>query len=565
MVAAAALPSAASADTYTVTNYFEGDGSLRNQIAAAEAHPGPDTVAFAPSLTKVIVQGQITIDDPALTVTGNGRTKPEIWAIGDRGFSLTSAAVATFQHMSITEGRPRGNGGNFLNEGTLTLDDVLVTGGVAVAGGTTGQGGGVYNTGTLHVQDSSIEGNGARADNGPDGGQGAGIYNAGTATIERSSVSSNRVSGGGSFSGQGGTGAGGGIYNTGTLAITDSTIAKNEAAGGSDPNFPSGFAHGAGIENAGSGKLTIRNTTLNGNQAIGFGGSTSGATWGGAIANGGAASMDIQNSTFANNTAYSNVGAGARSFGGAIDNDSTAESTITGATFSGNAARKGATIQADRATLTLKSSILDGGQDLAGNPAANCGGPTLNTAGYNIESTDSCGLRKSSNDQVNTDAGLRKLTDNGGPTETIAFGLSSPALDMGVDGGVESDQRGAKRPVVFPDVTQPAGGDGSDVGAYELQSLPGDTGRRIDARARKRTVSAGRETCITFKARRKVHGQVRGPLRNVTVEFGLETKTTGRKGKVRFCGSWDKPGTVTAQFSKNTFKPATVSVRVVAR
>src|SRR5205807_10092448 len=66
------------------------------------------------------------------------------------------------------------------------------------------------------------------------------------------------------------------------------------------------------------------------------------------------------------------------------------------------------------------------------------------------------------------------LQDNGGPTKTIALRPNSPAIDKGDSGGSITDQRGFARPVVIPG-TQPSPGDGSDIGAYEMQAdqLPG--------------------------------------------------------------------------------------------
>src|SRR5207248_2019864 len=62
------------------------------------------------------------------------------------------------------------------------------------------------------------------------------------------------------------------------------------------------------------------------------------------------------------------------------------------------------------------------------------------------------------------------LQDNGGPTRTIALQLNSPALNRGnraalSDLALNVDQRGFTRPIGNPAV---AGGDGSDIGAFEL-------------------------------------------------------------------------------------------------
>ena len=68
---------------------------------------------------------------------------------------------------------------------------------------------------------------------------------------------------------------------------------------------------------------------------------------------------------------------------------------------------------------------------------------------------------------------LGPLQDNGGPTETHALGSGSPAIEGGHSSGSNTDQRGLARPVVIP-ATMPVG-DGSDIGAYEVQAdvLPG--------------------------------------------------------------------------------------------
>ena len=64
---------------------------------------------------------------------------------------------------------------------------------------------------------------------------------------------------------------------------------------------------------------------------------------------------------------------------------------------------------------------------------------------------------------------LGPLQNNGGPTPTMALlSGSSPALDAGISGGLTFDQRGWVRPFDHPAITNVLGGDGSDIGAYEL-------------------------------------------------------------------------------------------------
>ena len=63
--------------------------------------------------------------------------------------------------------------------------------------------------------------------------------------------------------------------------------------------------------------------------------------------------------------------------------------------------------------------------------------------------------------------------------------IGSPLIDQGNSFGVSTDQRGFARPIRFPQIAAPAGGDGSDIGAVEYgSSLPCsdcDTQVTIDA------------------------------------------------------------------------------------
>ena len=64
----------------------------------------------------------------------------------------------------------------------------------------------------------------------------------------------------------------------------------------------------------------------------------------------------------------------------------------------------------------------------------------------------------------NQDPKLGPLAYLGGPTPTHPLRYDSPALNAGNGGGLTTDQRGLPRPIGTPAV---AGGDGSDIGAYE--------------------------------------------------------------------------------------------------
>jgi hypothetical protein len=63
------------------------------------------------------------------------------------------------------------------------------------------------------------------------------------------------------------------------------------------------------------------------------------------------------------------------------------------------------------------------------------------------------------------------LVLNGGPTRTIALMTGSPAIDKGkLQGGVTTDQRGRTRPFDNTSIPSATGGDGSDIGAFEVNA-----------------------------------------------------------------------------------------------
>jgi hypothetical protein len=64
---------------------------------------------------------------------------------------------------------------------------------------------------------------------------------------------------------------------------------------------------------------------------------------------------------------------------------------------------------------------------------------------------------------------LGPLGSNGGPTETHPLLPGSIAIDQGHASGTVADQRGQTRPCDLPSVANAVGGDGSDVGALEVQ------------------------------------------------------------------------------------------------
>jgi hypothetical protein len=66
---------------------------------------------------------------------------------------------------------------------------------------------------------------------------------------------------------------------------------------------------------------------------------------------------------------------------------------------------------------------------------------------------------------------LGPLQMNGGPTPTHALLAGSPAINQGNCFGIHEDQRGWHRPFRYPGIAFAPGGDGSDIGAFELDTL----------------------------------------------------------------------------------------------
>ncbi len=81
------------------------------------------------------------------------RAKDIVGAVTN-GYVISNAGTLTIKNGTIRGGHNNGNGGGVFNNGTLTLEGVIVTGNYAKAGA------GVYNTGTLNVQgDVKVTGN----------------------------------------------------------------------------------------------------------------------------------------------------------------------------------------------------------------------------------------------------------------------------------------------------------------------------------------------------------------------------------------------------------------------
>ncbi len=184
------------------------------------AGSGDDVITFFADYT-ITLNSQLDSINDTLVINGDGANNTIIQA-------NANPDTATYRVFQVT------------NIGSLTLNNLTVRNGKCngLCTVTAHSGGGIYTEGTLIINDSVISGNYVSA-----GGSGGGIYNdGGNVTINRSLFSDNQ-----SYN------AGGAILNDGAMTITNSTITNNTAT-----NNAAG-----GIVNY--GPLSIYNSTISGN------------------------------------------------------------------------------------------------------------------------------------------------------------------------------------------------------------------------------------------------------------------------------------------------------------
>jgi PKD repeat protein len=479
----------------TVTNTNDsGPGSLRHVMAGAKSG---DRIDFAPTLagktiylvSPLVISKNLTIDASTLSahihVDGQGSI---------RVFEVTSGTTVVLKNLVIANGFHLNTGGGLYNAGTVTIDTcefisnkahfgggiynlgtininhckVQQNTAIATASGAPGLGGGALNYGVMNISAKSLfEQNSANPDSGSEyGGVGGGIMNFSSLDIDDSQFLSNRArDGAGINNNEGGnthitnciisnnsavfgggivnfeiltiensritsnssTRGGGGIDNNGILTLNDSLISGNTASGGAQP------IQGGGIFNVGN--MTASGTTFVNNSA---------SLDGGAIYN-------MQNLTVINSTFLANSASGT---GGGIGNGGTM--VIKNSTFSENSAGSspGGSGIYNAGVMNYTNNIL--ANSTQRNDCYNIGTIGTNTSNLvesNAAAPNSCGTPS-----LSSDPQLAPLTDNGGPTQTMALLSDSPAINAGNDSAcVTTDQRGVDRPQ----------GSHCDIGAFE--------------------------------------------------------------------------------------------------
>lgn len=295
------------------------------------------------------------------------------------------------------QGQEEPGGTAIANESVLWISESTITGGDG------GQRGTVYNTGFLVLDRTNVVDNHASS----------AVFNdtGGTLIIQKSMIADNDPSGINQ----------GGVRNFGNLVVQDSSILRNM-----------GF-YGGGIHNAGVAVIDRSLIAENLAQQVG------GGIFGG--------NLVIMNSTVSGNRTGDIVA-------GITSAVLVSHSTITNNTALGFAP----SIHGIGGSGSVEASIISNNRRESDGVVLNCSANLISLGG-NVTDTD-CGFTEPT-DLSFTDPLLGPLADNGGPTDTHALLLGSPAIDLAVLAGCPSvDQRGLPRPEI--------GGTQCDSGAFEL-------------------------------------------------------------------------------------------------
>ena len=401
----------------------------------------------------------LIVTDSTFTDNTAGNSGGAIYA-----YQLNDVTITGSTFTDNTAGNSRGGGVMIYGD----QDDALATiADSAISGNTAGTyGGGVE---AVYVRHLTITGTTISGNTAGRGGGGVFAYLVtGDTTITASNVSGNTAAtyGGGLYLGNLGE-------EDGSVTISGTTVAGNTADNGGGLYFYDLYV-----------PVTVRNSTISGNTAADGGGIYFSSTQADA-----AAALIVENSTISGNSATGD--GGGIWFGDTAYDLELVMTTITANTASGdgdgiyfNVPTVVTSTKAPRADRTSpkgtatprptrergpRASVAGTqsatGTIIWGNGTEDLGGTATLTSTKNVIGTKAAGITVTGT-ALATDPLLGPLTDNGGPTQTHALLVGSPAIDAGPTPvptfpGNEYDQRG-------PDYTRVGNGT-TDIGAYEVQ------------------------------------------------------------------------------------------------
>ena len=334
---------------------------------------------------------------------------------------------------------------------------------------------------------------------------GAITLNSGTVELQNSIVSSNSASAGrsGGTPNQGAAGGnalGGAIFvRQGTLTVSSSSINSNAvvaSAGTSNTRGggPGGIATGGGIAII-AGNTVMRNSALFANTVHGGQGPGSfcatpwaplpaqeggGAAGGGLYVQDAAATLQLIGCTISSNIVAGGAGGrfvcGTNDYfvasgigrGGGILSSSMV--SVISCTIAGNSVLTNSRPGSSGGGIFASIDVVTKSSLIAGNAASvspDCAARII-SLGHNLVQQTNGSSGWITSDILTFDPRLGPLQDNGGLTWTHALLADSPAIDAGSSGLATTDQRGEPRVVDTPALANAAGGDGSDIGALEV-------------------------------------------------------------------------------------------------
>jgi RTX calcium-binding nonapeptide repeat (4 copies) len=392
LIAAAAWPAAADADTFVPTRLDDpapdgceaSDCSLREALIAANAHPGADTVQLGEGTYGLSIPPAAPGSDASsgdlngldVTIVGAGAGKTVIdGGGGDRVLCICSDGPGS--------------------DGTASLVQ-----GVTIQGGRGEEGGGVALLhSSLALVDDAVRGNTVSGDD----ADGAGIYAVGSLLLERTTVEDNHADG-----------KGGGLYldplpgESPKTVVDASTFARNSAV------YSGGAGNNGGL-GGGAPEMTVVNSTFEGNVVGGSGGGVD--TFSGATTH-------LQGVTVVRNAA---------------DVDSAKAAGESNGGLGGGVQSSGGGVTTAANSVIAANSVGKTGLD------PDCSGSFVSLGGNLVTDATGCDGFTQPNDRTGVLLTPGKLADNGGSTETVALPPASLAHAIGF-ACTPTDQRGVPRP-----------------------------------------------------------------------------------------------------------------------
>jgi hypothetical protein len=456
-----------------------GAGSLRATIATAA---GSDhAVTFAPAVTGTITLSSEIAISGAMTITGPGAGSLTISG-GDasRIFNFDASSTATVSGLTLTHGLagpatlliPDVVGGAIMSQGTLTVNNCVLSNNVATDPTIIARGGAIWSNNLLTLNNDTFINNSAD----DYGGAVAGLLSAGGGTAASVTATNCYFSNNGSFTGgamaafdslnlsgdffnsnggpldptthlitRGNNGGNVSAWNggLGTTPVIAQTIDKTTMAGGL-------AANGGGLYYFNAIALSLTNSTVYGNDAF-FGG--------GIYKNNNASGLAINSDTITANNAQATGGGIFNLDGPLVLKNTIVAGNTQGTSFSGPAPSDitgtvlaTATVDVPPSTTTSDHNLIGDGNGLIAVTNTTVGGTTT-VAFVNLNGLNG--------NQVGTaaspiNAGLSDLRSNGGPAvgsdgafnlKTVALLANSPAIGGGDPNvtGRTTDENGTAR------------------------------------------------------------------------------------------------------------------------